>query len=465
MKNKLLVLACAAIVIMLCACQPLNVTSEGSDIVSVAFKVTDEGISAKAITIGNPLDNANVLYQYKAIPSFTPENGKALVGATGDVWTSLPSVYNGSEFKMKFSKGPWTFYFRGVDRNDLTPLYKIAAPLKVTLSSKSTMDIVFNMEADPEGFSGDNGNGFGTISLDIIAQGNSKDGELIVEYSPIVEENYTVASYTPAKIEGNKTYFIKDFKLASGNYKMFFTYQAAGKEVTYGNPYIVQVLTNQNTTVTGKIAHQSQFITYFSTPGEEFKYRATFDATAIEEGLKEKLVDNKLEEKAEKKAEEALQEAMEAKNQPQMEQIALPALEALPTKSEEKSLNNEKEALPANLKENEIEKQKIYKVFGNVNFALDTVTEKNIDPALQKKIGIIRELICGTEAFNLENYFMGQENGTSHYSIPEQLFKDIDEKHEREYSPEHVITLRVKWSNGNKTLVAESEPITLLFIH
>ena len=453
MKNKLLVLACAAVVIMLCACQPLNVSSEGSDIVSVAFKVTDEGISAKAITIGNPLDNANVLYQYKAIPSFTPENGKALVGATGDVWTSLPSVYNGSEFKMKFSKGPWTFYFRGVDRNDLTPLYKIAAPLKVTLSSKSTMDIVFNMEADPEGFSGDNGNGLGTISLDIVAQGNSEDGELIVEYSPIVEENYTVASYTPAKIEGNKTYFIKDFKLASGNYKMFFTYQAAGKEVTYGNPFIVQVLTNQNTTVTGKIAHQSEFVTDFSTSNGH-TYRATFDATAIE-GLQKKLVDNKLEEKAEEKAEE-MKKAVEIED----------------AKSEEKSLNNEKEALPAN---NKIEKQKIYRIFGNINFSLKTVT--NVFDG-QKKIGPRYLVTCNGQTFDLNAvdtqtgnplYWMGDDNdGAAHYSLPEKLFKEIAEKLEIDYSPEQVITLKVVWENTfNHTVLyeAESEPITILFIH
>ena len=476
MKSKLLVLACAVIAIMLCACQPLNVSSEGSDVVSVAFKVTDEGVSAKAITIGNPLDNANVLYQYKAIPEFTPDNGKALVGATGDVWTSLPSVYNGSEFKMKFSKGPWIFYFRGVDRNDLTPLYKIAAPLKVTLSSKSTADIVFNMEADPAGFSGDNGNGFGTICMNILAQGNSQDGKLVVKYSPIKEENYTKVDFNLTRIDGNKTYFIKDFNLASGNYMMYFTYSTDdGKLNTPMGPYPVQVLTNKNTIVTGRIAHGSEFVTYFSTPNQEFNYRAAFDETAVEEfGLQ--IVKPEIINKAEEKA-EALQVAMEANNN---------LLENVINNAQSESLS-EKQKVP-NLKEKEIEKQQIHRVAGYINFNITTVAKEPAkeEPAVaeaakeeaakeqvketkalnaQKKIGIIRQLVYEGELFNLDTYSMGQEDGACYYSVPEQLFKDSAEKHGRAYSSEHVITLKVTWSNGTKTLVAESEPITILFIH
>ena len=404
MKSKLLILACAAVVIMLCACQPLNVTSEGSDVVSVAFKVTDEGVSAKAITIGNPLDNANVLYQYKAIPSFTPDNGKPLIGATGDVWTSLPSVYNGSEFKMKFSKGPWTFYFRGVDKNDLTPLYKIAAPVKVTLSSKSTMDIVFNMEADPEGFSGDSGDGFGTVCLDIVAQGYSKEGELIVSYSPIGSANFTeLPPISPAKIDDSKTYFVEKLKLASGYYVMKFLYHDNNRKTYMGPYYDVQVMANRNTVVTGVIAHESEYITYFSTPGEEFKYRATFKTTAFDFGNEEK-----------------------------EDQISF----------ELTTLDN-----------NDQQKEK----------------EKNNEINYAKKIGIIHELIWNGRPVNLDSepYFIGQDVNTKTitFKIFKGMFKKLADEKNIKYTPENVITLRVTWSDGKKTLVAESEPITIFFMN
>ena len=459
MKNKVLLLACAVIVMMLCACQPLNVSSGDSDVVTVAFRVAGEGVSSKAISIGNPLYDSNVIYQYKAIPSFKAEK---IVGATGDVWTDFPTVYNGSEFKMKFTKGPWTFYVRGVDRTDLTPLYKIAAPLKVTLTAKSKEDIIFNMEEDPEGLSiyNDTGEGYGTICLNIAAQCNSKEGQLDVAYKPVGSKDYTdTLIFTQPTVNGNKSYFVRNVNLASGNYEMHFVYHDQKRKTPMG-PYLVKVIANKNTTISGRIAHESEFVTDFSgTSGALTKnYRATFDGTAVEALQLKPAVNNKIEEN--KDVEQALKEAMEANNQLEAEQKA----EAQPALEYKKAIvNNAEKAL--NLEEKAKEEKKILKVLGNINFTLETLKEEEkVDPSLQKKIGIKRELICGSESFNLDNYRTGEENGILYYSIPEKLFMDIDEKHEREYSPEHEITLKIEWSNGRNTVVAESEPITLLFI-
>ena len=447
MKNKLILFVCTAVVMMLCACQPLNVSTGDSDVVTVAFKVSDQNISAKAISIGNPMVGSNVIYQYKAIPGFTPEKGKELIGATGDVWTNFPSVYNGSEFKMKFSKGPWTFYVRGVDKRDLTPVLKLPAPIKIRL--KTTQDITFNMEEDPEGFA--DTEGLGTVSLDVLAQSQSKDGVLVVEYSPLGKDEFTKKNFKPAKIDGYKTYFFDTFNLANGDYEMYFTYQDDKFKTPMG-PYDVKVKTNKETTVTGRIAHQSQFITYFSTPNNEFKYRADFDATAIE-GIKQKVV-NDIDKQAANNAQKALEEAI---NNNQLQEQAAKEL---------KDANDVKE--PAPLPAIEKEKIPVYRIFGNVNFSLTTIKgEEQKEPVnLQKKIGIVRQVICNGETFNLDGqYFMGQDGDRIYYSLPESMFMDIAEKHQLKYTPEHVITLRVTWSNGKQTLVAESEPITILFLH
>ncbi len=456
MKNKVLLLACAVIVMMLCACQPLNVSSGDSDVVTVAFRVAGEGVSSKAISIGNPLYDSNVIYQYKAIPRFKAEK---IVGETGDVWTDFPTVYTGSEFKMKFTKGPWTFYVRGVDRTDLTPLYKIATPLKVTLTAKTKEDIIFNMEEDPEGISiyNDTGEGYGTIVLNIAAQCNSNEGELVVNYKPVGSNNAETIVFAQPTVDGNKSYFVRSVNLASGNYQMQFTYHDQKRKTPMG-PYLVKVIANKNTTITGRIAHESEFVTDFSgTSGAITKnYRATFDGTAVESLSLKPVINNKIE--ANNEIEQALKEAMEANNKLEAEQKA----EAQPALEYKKALNNEEKAL--NLEEKAKEEKKILKVLGSINFNLETLKEEAVDPSLQKKIGIKRELICGNETFNLDTYRTGEENGILYYAIPEKLFQDIDEKHEREYSPEKEVTLRIEWSNGRNTVVAESEPITLLFI-
>ena len=478
MKNKLFVFACAVIAIMLCACQPLNVSSEGSDVVTVGFKVSEEGISTKSIAIGNPLDNLNILYQYKAIPNFKPANGKEIVGATGDVWTDLPAVYNNAEFKMRFTKGAWTLYVRGIDKSDSTPMYRIAAPLKLYLSANTKEDIIFNMEADPEGFRDETGNGLGKVCMNILAQSSSQDGKLVIDYCLIGNDNDTVTTLTPTKIDGFYTYFIKDLSLASGNYIMNFTYHDEKFKTPMG-PYLVQVITNKDTTVTGRIAHQSQFVTYFSTPNNEFNYRASFDETAVEESglqIAQPAIMNKAEEKT-----ETLQEAMEENNN-LLEKINNKVQSEIPSESQNDA-NKEQLFIDK-------EKQKIFRVAGNINFNITTIAKEQAKEEVpeaaaeeakeevakeqvketkalngQKKIGIIRQVVYQGEFFNLDNYSMGQEDGTCYYSLPEQLFKDSDEKNGRIYSPEHVITLKVTWSNGTKTLVAESEPITVLFIH
>ena len=459
MKNKILLLACAVIVMMLCACQPLNVSSVDSDVVTVAFRVAGEGVQAKAITIGNPEYGSNVIYQYKAIPGFAADK---IVGATGDVWTDFPTVYNGSEFKMKFSKGPWTFYVRGVDKTDLTPLYKIAAPVKVKLVSKSIQDIVFNMEEDPEGISAYNevGNGLGTISLNIIAQSNDKEGILLVDYSPVGIDDFKKLPRfeNPEIVDGNKTIFTGNVSLASGFYNMNFYYIQDGKSDLCMMNYLVKVVANRTTTITGKIATRSQFVTYFSGNGN--KYRATFNATAIEP-LKKNLVINN-------NAEKALNDAINANNILNLEQIAQEQAQQ-PANEVRRAPNNAEKQL--NEKQAEEKQKQILPVIGNINFTLQTVIEKE---NLQKKIGIRKLVVCDGKTYDLyatdkqdkSLYWLGDDNNGAHFSLSEELFKEVAKELNMEYSPEHVITLKVIWENNGTILhTAESEPITVLFIH
>ena len=468
MKNKIILLLCAAVVMMLCACQPLNVSSGDSDVVTVAFRVSGENVSAKAISIGNPVADSNVIYQYKAIPDFTPDKGKELVGATGDVWTDFPSVYNGSEFKLRFTKGSWTFYVRGIDKNDLTPLYKIASPLKAYLSSKSTQDIIFNMEEDPEAFSTDIGSGYGTISLNVVAQGYSEKGELIVTFSPIASDSETEFIFKPAAIADSKSYFIENFKLASGFYVVNFVYHDGIYKTPMG-PYDVKVITNKTTNVTGRIAHQSEFVTYFSSNDNKYDFIATFNETAVE------LINNN-------NNNNNLIDKQSIAFKEKVANLQKEAVEKFKITDDVKAEAVKKELAQA------VEKVKELKVKGQINFSLTTIdVEDNaqqnepepaqqkeakkavneIDISMQKKIGIIHEVICNGRPVNLDSnsYKLSQDGNTAYYTLFKGLFTKLADEQNTKYSPENVITIRVTWTNNNKVIrIAESEPITVLFI-
>ena len=439
MKNKLILLLCAVVVLMLCACDSgsvknssLNIGND-TDTVTVSLAVASEGSSEKAISIDNPVFDSDIIFQYKAIPGFKLANGKTPVGATGDVWTDFPSSFNGSSFELTISKGDWTFDVRGVDKNDTSiVLYKLPAMMSFSFSSKSTRTIVFNIEKISEGF--------GIACLNILVQTDIEDGSLVVEYSPVgSDDSYKCTFKKPTAIDKYKAFFIDTLGLASGNYIMTFHYEDGKYKANLG-PYIVEIADKKDTVVEGRIAHQSNFATYFSTPKEEFKYRATFFGTAVAEVQLKPAVNN-IKEQAEKKQLIVNNEVKKAVN------------------NEVKQLNNVQK-----------EKQVVKQVPGNINLALAVVGEEQVKEQAakavgQKKIGIVRELICYGEVFDLDSYSLYQENGTLYYSIPEQLFKDIAEKHKKDYSPEHVISLRVTWTNDKKTLIAESEPVSILYIH
>ena len=303
MKNKLILLLCAAVVLMLCACDSGSVKNSslniGNDIdtVTVSLAVAPEDSSEKAISGGNPFIDSDIIFQYKAIPSFKLPNGKTPVGATGDVWTDFPSSFNGSSFELTISKGDWTFDVRVVNKNDTSiVLYKLPAMVSFSFSSKSTRTIVFNIEKISEGF--------GIACLNILVQTNMRDGTLVVEYRPVgSDDSYKCTFKKPTAVDDNKAFFMENLDLASGNYIMSFHYEDGKYNADLG-PYIVEIVNKKDTVVEGRIAHKSQFVTYFSTPKEEFKYRATFYGTAVEKpiiiNIEKKTVNNETKQKAQK---------------------------------------------------------------------------------------------------------------------------------------------------------------------
>ncbi len=274
MKNKLILLACAAIVMVLCACQPLNVSSADSDVVTVSFKVAGEGVSSKAITIGNPLYDSNVIFQYKAIPDFKLDNGKKPVGSTGDVWTDFPSAYNGSSFELRFSKGSWSFDVRGVDKDDSSiVLFRMPSKLNFSLASESTQQIiVFNVEKTPEGF--------GTACLNIIAQTDLQDGTLVVEYNRIgTDKSYKYTFNQPTDIDKYKAFFAADLNLPSGSYIMTFNYQDCDNDEVLG-PFEVEIVNKKDTIVDGRIALYAPYGFEMSANTTKGMTRYAFDCRA-----------------------------------------------------------------------------------------------------------------------------------------------------------------------------------------
>ena len=254
MKNKLIFLLCAVIVLMLCACDSGSVknSSLDSDTVTVSLAVAGENISSKAISIGNPWVGSDIIFQYKAIPSFKLANGKDPIGSTGDVWTDFPSNFNGSSFELTISRGDWTFDVRGIDKNDASIiLYKLPAKMSFSSSSTSTNTIVFNIEKMPEGF--------GTACLNILVQTDIDDGRLIVEYNAVgSDDSYEYTFDRPTDIDKYKAFFAENLDLASGTYIMTFNYKDSEYKADLG-PYIVEIVNKKITTVEGRIATNRPF--------------------------------------------------------------------------------------------------------------------------------------------------------------------------------------------------------------
>ncbi len=451
MKNKLVVIIlCAAIVMSLCACKPLNISSDGngsaSGVISVGFIVEDAS-TAKAISISNPLIddiiNGNIIFQYKAIPGSTSAN--EIVGSTGDEWTPLPSVFTGlgKEFQMKFSAGDWTFDLQGVDKEDSTPKYKLSEQVKANITSNFKDNIIFRVKLE-EGTLGD---GEGTIDIDIMAQsnggydGDNDDGQLrravrqqdfaqssgilIVQYRLGGDEKWQEKSFDYDRDSKEddiwKTYFKDSFKLPSGIYEMKFTYHY-GEYKTIMGPYDVIVAADKTTSVTGVMAHESRYLTFFSTSDKKFEYVADFFNGTAEEHT-----------------------AGWHMNQDEKKLARAAAVRAEDNDDQDVGFQPDKSMK--------------YIVFGLV-----TISNNNNDnpTAESKKIGTRHILICNGKEYALgeapTSYKVGQdfENDYSitRYAIPETAFDE----------PEQVIKIKVIWSNSGTELVAESEEVTILFI-
>ena len=282
MKNKLILLLCAAVVLLLCACDSGSVknSSLDSDTVTVSIAVAPEGSSQKAISIGNPLVESDIIFQYKAIPNFKLANGKTPVGATGDVWTDFPSNFNGSSFELTISRGDWTFDVRGIDKNDASIiLYRLPAKMSFSPSSTSTKTIVFNIEKTPEGF--------GTACLNILVQTDIAQGTLVVEYSPVgSNDSYKYTFKEPTAIDKYKAFFVENIDLASGTYIMSFHYEDGWDKADLG-PYVVEIVNKKNTFVDGRIAQDAPFIFKISANTEEqyprkLSFDVSFDTTSCQ---------------------------------------------------------------------------------------------------------------------------------------------------------------------------------------
>lgn len=197
MKNKFgVIVLCAAIIMSLCACKPLNIHSDSnsssnggnnnaSGAVSVGFVIEKASTAQNTITVSDPTDR-EILFQYKAIPNFTSE--KEIAGATGDVWTDLDSVTIGQEFKKDFSTGEWTFYLQGVDKKDKTIKYQLAEPVKKNITSDFKDTIKLQVEAVNPG----DADGVGDIQLNITATGEEMGefGWLRITLLPRNGDNY-----------------------------------------------------------------------------------------------------------------------------------------------------------------------------------------------------------------------------------------------------------------------------------
>ena len=271
MKNKLILFLCAAVVMMLCACDSGNVNSSSldNDVVTVSFAVAEADSPDKIVAIDSPLNNSNILYQYKAIASFKSSDGKAPKGSTGDVWTNFPSVHNGSTSELTFERGSWTLDVRGIlkgdnyekDKNDYSLLYQTSAPLKVALTTNTTQVIVFNVEKAKEGF--------GFADINIIAQGDLEmlNPPLVVSFKPIAGgETKEILFKEPTAIDKYKgIYTAEDYELASGVYLMGINYNE--KESVTG-PYVVEIVEKKKTSIDGRIALDLRYGVYFEDSTE-----------------------------------------------------------------------------------------------------------------------------------------------------------------------------------------------------
>ena len=269
MKNKLILFLCAAVVMMLCACDSGSVDSASADVVTVSFAVAEADAPDKIVAIDSPLNDSNILYQYKAIASFKSSDGKAPKGSTGDVWTNFPSVNNGSTFELTFERGSWTLDVRGIlkgdnygkDKNDYSLLYQTSAPLKVALTTNSTQVIVFNVEKAKEGF--------GFADINIIAQGDLDmlNPPLLVSFKPIAggETKEILFKELTAIDKYKGIYTAEDYELASGVYLMGINYNQ-GESVT--GPYIVEIVEKKKTRIDSRIALDLRYGVYFEDSTE-----------------------------------------------------------------------------------------------------------------------------------------------------------------------------------------------------
>ena len=476
MKNKFgFIFLCAAIVMSLCACRPLNIHSDGnggnnsaSGVISVGFVVEDASSASEgSITISDPIGddilNGDVIFQYKAIPGSTSAN--EIVGSTGDKWTELPSVFTGlgKEFKMDFSAGEWTFDLQGVDKKDSTPKYKLSEQVKANITSSLKDNIIFSVKAL------NTGDGEGTIQLDITGQGK---GNLQVGFFSMEDEEDNenlpdlrkqikgdpdeIINCKPIAGSGNdayETYFKDSIKRPSGIYTIAFRFFNDETETqTVMGPYDITVAAGKTTTVTGLIALESEFETYLVSPDNgEAKYKARFIIGTAEEHYFDVHESYIYPKKAEVKAGESVRAA-------KIDAVAAEVIEKFrPNASERYIIVNLEPCSDSSIKKEE--SKEVFEI------VFETNTEHKQTFNLDSVIDIpIADDVKGKSYKMYEYKILDNGEGRSTYAIPESIWYALDEKYKQEYSPERNITLRrtILSESGSK-VVAESKTIALLF--
>ena len=474
MKSKFgVILLCAAIVMSLCACRPLNIHSDGnggnnsaSGVISVGFVVEDASSASEgSITISDPTGddilNGDVIFQYKAIPGSTSAN--EVVGSTGDKWTELPSVFTGlgKEFKMDFSAGEWTFDLQGVDKKDSTAKYKLSEQVKANITSSLKDNIIFRVKAL------NTGDGEGTIQLDITGQGK---GNLQVGFFSMEDEGDNenlpdlrkqikgdpdeIIDCKPITGSGNdayETYFKDSIKRPSGIYTIAFRFfNDKTKTQTVMGPYDITVAAGKTTTVTGLIALESEFETYLISPDSgEAKYKARFIIGTAEEHYFDVHESDIYPKKAEAAAGESMRDAKAE------------IIEKFRPNIDERYILIKLE--PCSNSTIKRESEEVFEI------VFETQTghkqEFNLDAVLD--IPIADDVKSNTYKMYAYKIF-DHGDGSSTYAIPESIWDALDDKYGQEYSPERNITLRrtILSESGNisdEVVIAESKTIALLF--
>ena len=247
MKNKIIGLACIFVVLLFFACSGGGDESASTQgVVTISFAVESEDSAENTISVDNPDLTNNLVYQYKAIPSFKLADGSTPIGSTGAVWTDLKS-------ELSFSVGKWTFDVRVIqkgnnyesDASDFAIVYETSGPLETSITADSAKFITFTVKKFVEGS--------GVIRLNIGVT-NQKAGKMVVNLYGIPSGELVSTEKIGGIYDDNakKLYFVNDLKVASGYYRMTIVYNDGNEEYKY-YPGLIEVSDKKETYVEGDI--------------------------------------------------------------------------------------------------------------------------------------------------------------------------------------------------------------------